>query len=537
VTKIASVAEEVEDPGRNIPIGILGSITLMMVLYALIVAVIVGVVDPGSITKSLTPMAAAAQAFLGRPGVIAIAITAVLALTGMANAGILSSSRYPLAMSRDRLAPDFLQAVHDRWRTPVAAITVTGTLLLVLIATVPVRELAKLASAFKILVFVFINVALIAMREGSAEWYEPSFRSPLYPWVQIFGIVGGIVLLTQMGVVPFVGAVGLILAGTAWYQFYARDRTTREGVGRAALRRGAQSMRVQEAESELDEPAYEVLVAVSEAVPAERLETLLELAHGVGDTPDAHLRILAFEEVPDQVSLDLAARDQTDEDVAFEERARSVAERMDVDVDVGEVVSHDRRRALRNYVDRHDIDLVIAESDEGGTNSLVSWSFEGHDDQPVNTILFRPGHRPGWPELEVVDVVAGQGALDPLKVRIANTLATNAGATIRFLLTAEGDVSEQQEAALRAHGEDLADLCEVPTESHVLRVDEDWTEVPDAVADASLVIGSRRVRGFATGIEDIDSDHLARIDAPLLVVDSGDREASLLRRLTERLAY
>ena len=105
VTKVASVAEEVEDPGRNIPLGILGSLVFTTLLYVGIVAVLVGVTDPGSVAGSLTPVAVAAEATLGQAGVVAVILAAILALVSTANAGILSSSRYPLAMSRDQLAP------------------------------------------------------------------------------------------------------------------------------------------------------------------------------------------------------------------------------------------------------------------------------------------------------------------------------------------------------------------------------------------------------------------------------------------------
>jgi amino acid transporter len=96
---------------------------------------------------------------------------------------------------RDGLAPDVFENISERFDTPVNAITITGGVLLVLIAFVPIEDIAKLASAFKILVFILINVAVIAFRQGSIEAYEPSFESPLYPLPQLVGIVGGIVLL------------------------------------------------------------------------------------------------------------------------------------------------------------------------------------------------------------------------------------------------------------------------------------------------------------------------------------------------------
>jgi amino acid transporter len=191
VTKVASVAEEIEDPGRNIPIGILGSLAFTTLLYVGIVAVLVGVTDPGTVAGSLTPVAVAAEQTLGQAGVYAVILAAILALVSTANAGILSSSRYPFAMSRDSLAPPSLSAVSERFGTPVTAITLTGAVLLALIAFVPIIEIAKLASAFQIMVFALVNLAVVAFRNSAVD-YDPEFESPLYPWMQLFGVVTGV---------------------------------------------------------------------------------------------------------------------------------------------------------------------------------------------------------------------------------------------------------------------------------------------------------------------------------------------------------
>jgi APA family basic amino acid/polyamine antiporter len=236
VTKVASVAEEVEDPDRNLPLGILISMGVMMLVYVMVVAAVVGVNDPGVLSASgpsggpsLTPMADGAAQLFGGVGVVVIAVVAVLALTSMANAGVLASSRFPLAMSRDSLAPRQLARVSERFTTPLNAILLTGGLLLALIAFVPVIELAKLASAFQILVFSIVNVALVVFRASGVESYQPSFRAPGYPYVQAVGVIGGLALLTQMGTVPIVGAAGIVVGGVAWYLLYGRSRTDREG--------------------------------------------------------------------------------------------------------------------------------------------------------------------------------------------------------------------------------------------------------------------------------------------------------------------
>jgi len=245
VTKIASIAEEVSNPGRNLPRAILGSLGIMTLIYIAVVGAIVGLSDADTLRKggpegtaSLTPMADGAGLLFGGFGVVLISVVAVVALTSMANAGVLSSSRFPLAMSRDSLLPPQLREISRRFKTPRNSILLTGMVLCLLIAFVPVIDLAKLASAFQILVFSIINIALVAFREADLSTYNPDFVAPGYPYVQIFGLVAGMALLTQMGTVPILGAGLIILFGLAVYLAYGRSRTDRTGaVGTIMARR------------------------------------------------------------------------------------------------------------------------------------------------------------------------------------------------------------------------------------------------------------------------------------------------------------
>ena len=249
VTKIASIAEEVENPGKNLPRAILGSMAIMTVVYIAVVGAIVGLSDAETLKTggpndgaSLTPMADGAEALFGGAGVLIISVIAVVALTSMANAGVLSTSRFPLAMSRDNLLPPQLDTIDERFGTPRNSVLLTGAVLLFLIAFVPVIELAKLASAFKILVFSIANVALIAFREADVPEYSPEWTTPGYPYVQVFGIVAGFGLLTQMGRLPILGAAGIIAGSVIIYLVYGRPRTDRTGaVGTIIHNRRGQS--------------------------------------------------------------------------------------------------------------------------------------------------------------------------------------------------------------------------------------------------------------------------------------------------------
>jgi APA family basic amino acid/polyamine antiporter len=132
-------------------------------------------------------------------------------------------------MSRDDLFPAAFGRIDARFKTPRNAVLLTGALLLTLIAFVPVIELAKLASAFQILVFSVINLALVAFREADVPSYEPEFTAPGYPYVQAFGFLAGLGLLTQMGTLPILGAAGIIVGSGLIYAVYGRSRTDRTG--------------------------------------------------------------------------------------------------------------------------------------------------------------------------------------------------------------------------------------------------------------------------------------------------------------------
>lgn len=236
IGEVASVAEEITNPGRNLPLAMLISIGAMMVIYTAVVAAIVGNVSPETLTHggpaggpSLTPMADGASSLFNGVGVVVISLAAVLALTSMANAGVLGTSRFLLAMSRDSLLPEWIGRIDRRFFTPKNAVLVTGGVLLALIVFVPVINLAKLASAFLILLFSMENLSLIVFRVNSPEFYDPKFMAPGYPYLQILGIIGGLVFIACMGSLSILGAIGIIMGGLLWYLVYGRSRTDRSG--------------------------------------------------------------------------------------------------------------------------------------------------------------------------------------------------------------------------------------------------------------------------------------------------------------------
>lgn len=217
LTKIASISEEVKNPGRNIPFGMILALCIVGILYAVVTFIITGLLPPEKLYSTLTPISDAAMTFSGVVGATVVAFAALLAFITTANASIMASSRYPMAMSRDKLLPAFFERVNKRFKTPHYSLIFTGIFMVSAILFLELELLVKVASALLILLYVFANVAVVIMRESKLQNYQPKFHSPLYPWVQILGMAGSIFLLLQMGGLILSLCALFLVAGAAWY--------------------------------------------------------------------------------------------------------------------------------------------------------------------------------------------------------------------------------------------------------------------------------------------------------------------------------
>ena len=229
VTKVAAVAGEIKNPEVNLPKTMLISLFLITVVYVLVAIVLVGNVEASLLVNDIKPIYTLSQTLGGDAFGYAAGIVGVLTLLSMANSGVLASSRFPFAMARDKMLPDFLGSVSARFMTPVYSIIVTAFIIGLAIIYLDVEKIAKLASAFKVLMFISVNLAVIVLRETNAQWYNPSYKSPFYPYVQVFGVISGVVLLAYLGLLPLLSVLGVFVFGFITFLFYGR-KTNRKGV-------------------------------------------------------------------------------------------------------------------------------------------------------------------------------------------------------------------------------------------------------------------------------------------------------------------
>jgi APA family basic amino acid/polyamine antiporter len=281
LTKVASIAEEVQNPDRAIPLGMTLSLMTASLVYVLGVFIMVKVLPASTLFSSLTPVTDAGNVVITwiptSIGILLIVVAAIAAFASTGNAGIMSASRYPLAMSRDGLMPKYFGKI-GRFKTPHISVLSTTFVMILVLLLFDVEAVAKLASAFQLLLFFLLNLAVVVMRESKIEAYKPGFNSPFYPWVQILGMIISLWLVAEMGLLA-VGLTGtLIILCIAWYFYYARGKVKRQGAIYHVLARLGQ-MRYEALEHELmtiineknidSSLTYEEVIARSEVVRAQ----------------------------------------------------------------------------------------------------------------------------------------------------------------------------------------------------------------------------------------------------------------------------
>jgi amino acid transporter len=222
--QVATVAGEMKNPGRNLPLAMVGSVLIVGVLYVTTIFVATSAFGAERLAaEGETAMVAVGRDLLGPAGALAILFGGLLATMSSANASILSTSRAIYAVSKDALLPKWASRINLKYGTPHVALGMAGGPILALTATGRVEILAEVASFLHLIMYGLICVALFALRRDEPEWYDPDFRVPAYPLVAGVGAISSFALIGFMQPLSQILGVAIMLGSAAWYFYYARD--------------------------------------------------------------------------------------------------------------------------------------------------------------------------------------------------------------------------------------------------------------------------------------------------------------------------
>ena len=228
LTKVASIAGEVKNPKKNLPAGMFSAFIVTTVIYVFAVFITVGLLNKMEFHQTFNPLAVGASKIFGNFGFWILSIAAIIAFITTGNAGVLTSSRIPMAMSEDNLIPSMFAKVNVKLKTPIISILITSLFMILAIVFLELEDLVKVASTMKLILFALVNLSVILMRESKIVSYKPSFKSPLYPYIQIFAIIIYLVLIIEMGFLPFLITLAFFVLSLLWYFLYSKRRNLKQ---------------------------------------------------------------------------------------------------------------------------------------------------------------------------------------------------------------------------------------------------------------------------------------------------------------------
>ena len=222
--QVATVAGEMKDPGRNLPLAMVGSVVTVTVLYVLTIFVATNIFTRDALLAAgETAMVEVGRALLGPAGALVIIVGGLLATMSSANASILSTSRAIYGVSKDALLPRWASRINLRYGTPHVALGMAGGPVVVLAATGQVELLAEVASFLHLIMYGLMCVALVAIRRDRPAWYDPDFVVPGGPVIPVLGALASFGLIAFMNRLSILVGIAVIAATAGWYFYYARD--------------------------------------------------------------------------------------------------------------------------------------------------------------------------------------------------------------------------------------------------------------------------------------------------------------------------
>jgi len=498
VTKVAAIAGEIKNPSKNLPRAMILSLLIMTVIYVFVTFALVGNIPLETLQTDLRPIYTISNILGGKYIGILAAFIGVITLISMANSGVLASSRFPYAMARDKLLPDFMSKLHSKYLTPVVTISLTCFVMALVILFLDVEKIAKLASAFMVMMFIAVNAAVIILRETAVQWYNPPYKSPFYPFVQLFGIVSGIILLILLGIMPFLAILAIVVFGLFIYIKYGK-KTARTGVLRKYGHRPALYLlykkknkeRLKVAKEERINPTFLDSKLVSEAgvvVPLLGNENSPEMLVEIGAAINKkeHIQAVNITEVPNQTYLD-AFMDPNPKINSLARRITGLANAKSLNIDFEAVVTHDISETIYELSDQTNCDWLVMGWNGKAHNGILVSNPIGWLVTNINSdfALFKDN---GVRHISKVLLALRPGRKDKNFIAIADRICQFYNASLTLLHVVPVSFSKQQKEEILQNASHLLRKASVRNKVEIFKSDNSIEAISKISAGYDLLI-------------------------------------------------
>ncbi len=222
---VSTAAEEVRRPQKDLPIGIVGSLTISTVLYIAVSVVLTGMVSYLLLKNTNAPIAFALEEIGIAWGSEVVAIGALCGITSVLLVLLFGQSRIFYAMSRDGLLPKFFSTIHPRFHTPVRVTIMVGAVTALISSLLPLESVAELVNIGTLAAFIIVAAGIIVLRRTQPELTRP-FRVPFVPALPAICIASCGILVLSLPTVTHLRFIIWLLIGLGIYFAYGRTHST-----------------------------------------------------------------------------------------------------------------------------------------------------------------------------------------------------------------------------------------------------------------------------------------------------------------------
>ncbi len=217
---VSTGSEETDNPQRNLPIAIIGSLVIATILYILVSVAAVGALPADQLAGDDSPLATALSEGAGLAwGADIVSFGALVAITSVVLTILYGQTRVAYSMCRDGLMPERLGAIWEKTRTPVVLTLVFAIPVAILAAFVPLKKIAELVNIGTLFAFFIVNIAVIWLRRTKPDM-ERGFRVPLVPLFPLIGAALCVYLMTKLPTETWVRFGLWLLLGLVIYVAY-----------------------------------------------------------------------------------------------------------------------------------------------------------------------------------------------------------------------------------------------------------------------------------------------------------------------------
>lgn len=217
---VSTAAEEVRNPQRNMPIGIMTSLLICTVLYIAVSFTLTGIV-PYEMLNVKNPVAFALSYVHQDWAAGFISLGAIIGITTVLLVMMYGQTRLFFAMSRDGLLPPVFSHVHRETQVPRKSTLIVGILVAIFSGLLPLSKLAELTNIGTLFAFILVSIGVVVLRNTNPH-LNRAFQVPLVPLVPILAVLFCGYLVYSLPSVTKLGFIGWLVVGAIVYFLYGR---------------------------------------------------------------------------------------------------------------------------------------------------------------------------------------------------------------------------------------------------------------------------------------------------------------------------